>query len=245
MNYCKVNKSKVLRGDRYMYWDDYSDYYEQEPSEVDEIVNDAVQKITDIIKERAKDEIDSIMNKAKYLEEQNAIESKQRAEAWKETADWKKKCEELTKELEKQRTELKLEFEVGEKVFFTRYRHDRTKKVFCSECGGTGVIKRIVDGEEYSKKCPKCKGNTYYYSHMPEPQKEVEYYEYYPEYDVIESVNANVSKSGIKYTYCLKQYGTEHEVFKTRDEALARAEEKSKQSFDKAKMKLEGKKIIE
>ena len=228
-----------------MYWDDYSDYYEQEPSEVDEIVNDAVQKITDVITERAKDEIDSIMNKAKHLEEQNAIERQQRADAWKETAAWKKKCEELTKELEKQRTELNLEFEVGEKVFFTRYRHDRTKKVFCSECGGTGVIKRIVDGEEYSRKCPKCKGSTYYYSHMPEPQKEVEYYEYYPEYDVIESVNANISKSGIKYTYCLKQYGTEHEVFKTRDEALARAEEKSKQSFDKAKMKLEGKKIIE
>ena len=171
-----------------MYWDDYSDYYEQEPSEVDEIVDDAVQKITDIITERAKDEIDSIMNKAKYLEEQNAIESKQRAEAWKETAAWKKKCEELTKELEKQRTELKLEFEVGEKVFFTRYRHDRSKKVFCSECGGTGVIKRIVDGEEYSKKCPKCEGNTWYSNTRPTPQKEVEYYEYYPEYDVIESM---------------------------------------------------------
>jgi hypothetical protein len=228
-----------------MYWDDYSDYYEQEPSEVDEIINDAVRKITDVITERAKDEIDSIMNKAKHLEEQNTIERQQRADAWKETAAWKKKCEELTKELEKQRTELKLEFEVGEKVFFTRYRHDRTKKVFCSECGGKGVIKRIVDGEEYSKKCHKCKGNTYYYSHMPEPQKEVEYYEYYPEYDVIESVNANISKSGIKYTYCLKQYGTEHEVFRTRDEALARAEEKSKQSFDKAKMKLEGKKVKE
>lgn len=228
-----------------MYWDDYSDYYEQEPSEVDEIVDDAVQKITDIITERAKDEIDSIMNKAKYLEEQNAIESKQRAEAWKETAAWKKKCEELTKELEKQRTELKLEFEVGEKVFFTRYRHNRSKKVFCSECGGTGVIKRIVDGEEYSKKCPKCEGNTWYSNTRPTPQKEAEYYEYYPEYDVIESVNAKVSKSGIKYTYCLKQYGAEDEVFKTRDEALARAEEKSKQSFDKAKMKLEGKKITD
>ena len=228
-----------------MYWDDYSDYYEQEPSEVDEIVNDAVQKITDVIKERAKDEIDSIMNKAKYLEERNAIESKQRADAWKETAAWKKKCEELTKELEKQRTELKLEFEIGEKVFFTRYRHGRSKKVFCSECGGTGVIKRIVDGEEYSKQCPKCKGRTWYSNTMPEPQKEVEYYEYYPEYDVIESVNAKISKNGVKYTYCLKQYGAEDEVFKTRDEALVRAEEKSKQSFDKAKMKLEGKKITE
>ena len=226
-----------------MYWDNYSDCYEQEPSEVDEIVSDAVQKITGIIKERAKDEIDSVMNKAKYLEEQNTIASKQRADAWKETAAWKEKCEELTKELEKQRTELKLEFEVGEKVFFTRYRHDRSKKVFCSECSGTGTIKRVVDGEEYSRQCPKCKGRTWYSETMPEPQKEVDYYEYYPEYDVIESVNAEISKGGIKYTYRLKQYGSESEVFKTRDEALVRSEEKSKQSFEQAKMKLEGKKV--
>jgi hypothetical protein len=105
------------------------------------------------------------------------------------------------------------------------------------------LFKRIIDGEEFSKQCPKCKGSTWYSDTRPAPQKEVEYYEYYPEYDVIESVNANISKNGVKYTYCLKQYGAEDEVFKTRDEALVRAEEKSKQSFDKAKMKLEGKKI--
>ena len=137
------------------YWDpDY--YFEDCKSEADEIIEEAKDKIIDLIYEKAKEEINCI-NEAKKLAEKNY-------------SDAKLKIGELTqqniikdKEIEKLKTQIEsgdkksltnLPIAIGDKVWVVVYDHD--DEITCPVCGGTRSIERLIEGVKYKADCPKC-----------------------------------------------------------------------------------------
>ena len=125
------------------YWDpDY--YFEDCKSEADEIIEEAKDKLVNLVYEKAKEEINDI-NKAKEIAEKNY-------------SDAKLKIGELTqqnilkdREIEKLKDRLNssdnksltnLPISVGDKVWVVAYEHDA--EVTCPVCSGRCYVEKLI-----------------------------------------------------------------------------------------------------
>lgn len=217
----------------------YDDYYEQEPSEVDEIVSEAVKNITEIIKGRAKAEIESILSEAEKYKKLYSEAQKKMTEDFHDLLSAREEINALKKEAETKRTSLKLiPFEVGEEVYYTKIFRDNT--LTCSQCKGTGRISVKLDDGEYSRPCPKCSGREW----GDNPRKKAEYYKYKPVKTKIRSIKVTINESETQYLFevgdSYSMGSMQEEVYKNYDDAVAAAEKKTTESLEKAKKILEG-----
>jgi len=216
----------------------YEEYYEQEPSEIDEIVEDTVNRITSIIKERAKDEIESSLKAAENRQQEIAQLKKT---IQKNNEDEKKLFDEISSlkaDLEAKRTAIPtLPFEIGQEVWTIGYLE--TKKLKCPRCKGTGCIKVAVNGEDLTAECPVCHRNNCL---KDKPKQAIEYCTYSVDPSTsISIIKINIDAKGTTYEYYTASGHSNHGVFATRESCREACERLNKLSLETAQKELEGK----
>lgn len=228
---------------------DYDYYYEQEPSEIDILVEETIDKIRDTILLKAKDEVDSQVQKAKKIQELYDKDKR----IWGEIHNREQTCiKKLTDELNtlkeeynKKRSEVpSLDFEVGEKVLEAEMQYQDGKLV-CPTCNGKGKINVTLD--EYGDietTCPHCKNNTY--EGEKNLVREIKYHQYRPRTTTVVRAVASFEEGNKIYkTYYTKEHSgscelshseTKNKIFKVKDIEACRkyCEELNKKELEEA-----------
>ena len=211
------------------YWDP-DDYFEDCKSEADEIIEEAKDKLVDLIYEKAKEEINSI-DKAKEIAEKNY-------------SDAKLKIGELTqqnilkdREIEKLRDRLNsidnksltnLPISVGDKVWVVDYEH--RGEVTCPICGSSLYVERLIDDVKYKADCPKC---SYSVPKDKRLSSKSSYYFYKIKECKVDSLTIHLTKDSrtiVYYATDIHWNGTtskyeEDKVFKFKEDAQNKADE--------------------
>lgn len=231
-----------------------NDYFDHEfdgdvESQADEIVNEAKNKITDLIYESVKSEIEQ--------DRQNYVRAKERAdELQKECYEQREKINTLEIELKKAKEELKRKdkeipqtpFALGDEVWVPYRKYGDKGEVKCPTCNGEGYITALTDAYGTLKcVCPHC--------HNDWGKKSAEYDKYYVERRYIKSINIFTDKAKeTRFDYGtiedksnleVKDYhyvNTVTHVYATKEEALAKAQEWENDSKKKAEEKIFGEK---
>ncbi len=142
------------------YW--YDDYEPAEPSEIDEIVSDAIKKVTDYIINNSKFDIELITGQAAEWEKKYNECKTENRKFFSEIMEKSNQIRDLQTELERKRTQLGiLPFEPGEQVYFIYQDRSSTEKFTCPKCNGKGKISIKQDGMTYECTCPICKDSIY------------------------------------------------------------------------------------
>lgn len=220
------------------YWD--SDYYFEDcKSEADEILEEAKDKLVDLIYEKAKEEINDI-NKAKEIAEKNY-------------SDAKLKIGELTqqnilkdREIEKLKDRLNsndnksltnLPISVGDKVWIVAYERD--DEITCPTCGGSRYVEKLIDGIKYKADCPKC---SYSIPNDKRLLNKASYCFYKIKKYEVAGITVNLTKDSRTIIYSAKDEGwnsttskyEEDRVFKFEDDAQNMADKLHRVSRAKA-----------
>lgn len=210
------------------YWDpDY--YFEDCKSEADEIIEEAKDKIVDLIYEKAKEEINDI-NKAKEIAEKNY-------------SDAKLKIGELTqqnilkdREIEKLKDRLNssdnksltnLPISVGDKVWVVAYERD--DEITCPVCGGSHYVEKLIDDVKYKADCPKC---SYSVTSDKRLSSKASYYFYKIKECKVDSLTVHLTKDSRTINYWATDIGwngtaskyEEDRVFKFKEDAQNKAD---------------------
>ena len=224
-----------------MYWDDC--YYCEEPKypEVEELLEDVTNKITEIIRNDVKEDIEISLNAAKNRETELS-QCKDRLHSRDiEISNLEKRVEELEKEVDKKHTELTLPFEIGEEIWVAAY--NSSYKLTCNTCKGTGRIN--INTEQYGEvqiSCPHCKGFTL----SNRAKREVTYYKYIAHKTTVKSISCNITSDGISYDiHYTDQYHDDQvreleKCFSNKDDCITFCEEYNKQCYEQALESLEG-----
>lgn len=214
---------------------DYDYYYEQEPSEIDLLIEDTVDKIRRTIIEQAKEDVESETQKSKKIQEKYDTDKKHwldmNSELRSKNNKLQNELEELKTKYEKKRTEIpSLDFEIGETVYYINYDYNR--KLVCPTCHGTGYVNFNTD--EYGNittSCPHCHGNSY-----GDIRKEVEYRRYYPSSTTIRKVCMEFEKDSTEISYWLSgSVGRVDKVFKDRESCQAECDKLNIEALEEAK----------
>ena len=180
-------------------WD--SEYYSEYSSEIDAIVDEAVEKI----KETIADKVNSSVNeyKDKYIIEcshnqklrEELSNSQRRIDALEEDKS------KLTDKLSKEDISKMIPYNIGDEVFYVIQNNFGAKEVTCPECGGTRVLKRLIEGTEYTANCSKC---AYSVPSVERNSSSETYYTYKAVKAKIIEINAVINESGIHYSVVIK-----------------------------------------
>lgn len=140
----------------------YDEYEPQEPSEVDSIVQDALDKLEEYIIDHSKLNINQIIQSAQNWEKRYHDCKAENRKFFSMITERDDKIKELERELDRKRTQLGiLPFEPGEDVYYLYQDYRDTQKFTCPRCDGKGKITLIHDGIEYSCTCPQCHDSNY------------------------------------------------------------------------------------
>ena len=124
----------------------YDYYYEDSKSEADQIIEEAKDKIAEIIYQKAKDEI-------MYVQDAYEIQKKNYTDAMNKVGELTQQNIIKDKEIEKLKSKLEsgdsksltnLPISVGDKVWVVVYDHD--DEITCPVCCGTRSIERLIEG---------------------------------------------------------------------------------------------------
>ena len=161
---------------------DYDYYYEQEPSEIDLMVEEAVDKVKSTILLRAKDRVEQQTLKAEKIKKEyqdfkdgtKEIINDQKSKI----KDLENRLIELKEDYIKKRTEIPtLDYEIGDKVWMPYRMSDKT--LICPTCQGTGYVNIDTDNFGSVKiSCPHCHGSEW--KHKGDFVKKIQYWEYQP-----------------------------------------------------------------
>ena len=218
-------------------------------SQADEIVHEAKDKLIDLIYENVKSEIEE--------DRKNYERAKERADKLqKECYENREKINVLEIELKKAKEELKRSdklipktpFALGDEVWVTYRKYDNKGEVRCPICNGDGYITALTDVYGTLKcVCPHCNNEW--------GKTKAEYDKYYIERRYIKSISIFTDKA--KETRF--EYGTVEDkknldvkdynyvnyvknVYATKEEALAKAQELENECKKKAEEKIFGEK---
>lgn len=135
---------------------DYDYYYNESKSEADEIIEEAKDKIAEIIYQKAKEEIT-------YIHDAYEISQKNYKDAMDKVGELTQQNIIKDKEIEKLKAQIEsgdkesltnLPIAIGDKVWVVVCSHN--DETTCPVCGGTGSIERLIEGVKYKADCPKC-----------------------------------------------------------------------------------------
>lgn len=218
---------------------DYDYYYEESKSEADEIIEEAVDKISKLIYDKAKEEIT-------YIQDAYEIQKKNYTDAMNKVGELTQKNILKDKEIEKLKKQLEsgdskslttLPITIGDKVWVVSYYHNDSVK--CPECAGTRSIERLIDGIKYKADCPKC-------SYSVPSDKRKSYTADYKFYKVkeceITGLTVNLTKNSRTILYFARDVGwngttdkyEENKVFKFKEDAQDMADKLHRVSKAKA-----------
>lgn len=208
----------------------YDYYYEDSKSEADEIIEEAKDKIAEIIYQKAKDEIMHVqdayeiqkknykdaMNKVGELTQQNIIKDKE--------------IEKLTSKLESgdSKSLTNLPISVGDKVWVVAYERDA--EITCPVCGGSSYIEKIIDGVKYKADCPKC---SYSVPNDKRFSNKASYYFYKIKKCEITGITVNLTKDSRTIMYFAKDEGWNSTTSKYEEDRVFKFEEDAQNMADK------------
>lgn len=135
---------------------DYDDYYDG-PSAADEIINEAIQKLKELIKSEIKDHIQKANNlyeTVKEISRKNDMKQKEIEERAKELNQGLNK---LSQDIyEKLLKKLDFDLKYGQEVWYVQTIN---KTEVCDVCEGKReVIHKSKSGKDFKYSCPKCYG---------------------------------------------------------------------------------------
>ena len=130
--------------------------YEDYKTEEEEIVDEAVEKIKDIIKVRAKTELDAVQHQLEYYKEQSRLLTDARDNALKKWGEAKEEFEDYKKQVNSANSVVKsLPFNIGDECWVIV--HDGAVVEKCPICDGTRSVD--VNHPDYGTvkaECPYC-----------------------------------------------------------------------------------------
>lgn len=178
-----------------------SDYYNEYQSEIDDIVNEAVNKIKDTIAEKVNSSVNEY--KDKYIIEcsHNQKLREQLNNAQKQVTTLEQDVSKLTNKLSKEDISKMLPYNIGDEVYYVVQNNFGAKEVSCPECGGTRILKRLIEGTEYTANCSKC---AYTVPSVERNSSSETYYTYESVKAKIIEINAVINESGIHYSVIIK-----------------------------------------
>lgn len=144
-------------------WDEYYDMY-NEPSELDVIVNEALDKIQENVKELIKFKLEKLSKLDEDIEEKSKELSELKYKLsikQKNLSEVEKKAEELEDKMPARYVDRFIHnaignfaFAPGDKVWVVKTKYDSIK---CDMCDGSGKV-RIVNANNNEISCPGCSG---------------------------------------------------------------------------------------
>lgn len=228
-------------------WDN-EDYFEDQ-SEVEQIIDDATDKLVGLISEKTKSEIERYKN---WYESAN----KMRAELQKQIYEQQEQIKVLEidlkrtkEELEKRNNEIpKVPFMPGDKVWYIGNDCRNEVTIKCSTCQGNGKVKtQTADYGEVEMMCPRCKGYSVaryypakaYQGYVVRSRITLDAADDVPSfiYDLVESASdlEKFKTSVDRYTF------SKYEIYKTKEEADKAANQETEIRKSKAEERLFGK----
>lgn len=218
----------------------YECYCDDCKSEVDEIIEEARDKLVDLITEQANSEIKAILENNRRLVKTNE-ELRQTIESLEKERDV------LKANLDKAKKELVLsgninpQYKIGEVAYYMV--SSEWKVIKCPICNGTGQIK--VNDSAFgtlTANCPHCSGSNY-------GRRNVEYFLRKVEYGYVTSIKIILdAKSGeAQYSYKISSSMSNEprtdyitELYETKDMAQAAVNKRNAEEEEKARRKVNG-----
>lgn len=139
----------------------FDDYFEDQ-SEVEQIIDEATDKLVGLISEKTKSEIERYKNWYESLKEDAAELQKQVYEQQEKIKVLEIDLKRAKEELERKDNEIpKVPFMPGDKVWWIGNDCRNEVVIKCSTCEGKGKVKtQTADYGEVEITCPHCKGNS-------------------------------------------------------------------------------------
>ena len=155
---------------------DFYELYDVPKSEVDELIEDTTNKVVEVVLERAKNQVNSVMQQAE-VERKNA-------DYWnglfkqtkKQNEELQAKINELEDKLNERATDIgKIEWSVGQAVYRLARPSSGEREVTCVTCNGKGRVRGLLGSRAVDATCPDCLG----YSSKYGSNKYICTYKYY------------------------------------------------------------------
>lgn len=212
----------------------YECYCDDCRSEADEIIEEARDKLVDLITEQANSEIKAILDNNKRLTKTNE-------ELRQTNAQLKENCETAKAELDKitklNNQIINPDFKVGDIVYYCVV--DTWKRVNCPICNGRGYIN--VEDKAFgtlTAECPNCSRANY-------NRRQVDYCTYKVKQEHITGIIITIKdeNTDVQYEYKISGYDaskTKSELYKTREEAQTVVNEKNIKVKENATKKANG-----
>ena len=173
---------------------DFYEDYDIPKSEVDELVDEATDKVVELILDRAKEQVDAVMSKADK-EAKNKQYWQDLYNAQKKTTDeLLSKNRQLQSELEKKRTDVGLlQYSVGQAVYRVSKPCSGERKVTCVTCNGKGRVRGLLGSRPVDATCPDCLNCSSKFD-SNKYVREHKYYQARPVASTIEKINITFYK---------------------------------------------------
>lgn len=173
---------------------DYEDYKTEE----EEIVDEAVEKIKDIIKDRAKNELDAVQHQLEYYKEQSRLLTDARDNALRKWNEAKEEFEEYKKQVNSATSVIKsLPFNIDDECWIIVT--DGANEEQCPVCRGTRKIDTYhLDYGALKADCPYC-GTYFTYSNQ-----KFTTFKYRAKKCFVNKIFANIERGKVSYKFQIR-----------------------------------------
>lgn len=230
------------------YWNEY-DYFEEDTSEADQIIEEATERLVGLISEKTKSEIERYKN---WYESTAEVRDKLQKRVYEQQEKIKVLEIDLKRtkeELERKDNEVpKVPFIPGDNVWWIGNDCRNEVAIRCSACEGRGKVKtQTADYGEVEIVCPRCKGNSVaryepakaYQGYVVRSRITLDAADDVPSfiYDLVEDASdlEKFKTNQDRYTF------SRYELYKTKEEAEKAANQETEKRKSRAEEQLLGK----
>ena len=211
------------------YWDpDY--YFEECKSQADEIIEEAKDKIAEIIYQKAKEEIT-------YIQDAYEISKKNYNDAMNKVGELTQQNILKDKEIEKLKSKLEsgdsksltnLPIAIGDTVWVVAYERD--DEITCPVCGGSSYVEKVIDDVKYKADCPKC---SYSVPKDKRLSSKTSYYFYKIKECKVDSLTVKLTKNSRTILYYATDSGWNGTISKYEEDKVFKFKEDAEDYADK------------
>ena len=213
----------------------FDDYFEDQ-SEVEQVIDDAINKLVELISEKTKSEIERYKN---WYESVSDIRNKLQKQVYEQAEQIKVLEIDLKRtkeELERKDNEIpKVPFMLGDKVWFIGSDCRNEVVIKCPTCEGKGKVKTLTtEYGEVEITCPHCKGNSVtkyepakaYQGYVARSHTILDVADDVPSfiYDLVANASDLEKIKANENSYTFRRY----EIYRTKEEAEKAADQETK-----------------